>query len=155
MGDDGEFIRTILSNPGDLLACKVYADWLEENGSPDRSEYLRLKSGLVDTPQTAKQRPAMEKRAASIAQSLNLEWLRTVELQNVLCRLCRRLGGVVPPALMALWRESMTEFDPHVKRNHYPQVSIDATWLREIILEVEHEFDDSRQAYLDNNPAAP
>ena len=79
MGDDGEFIRTILSNPGDLLACKVYADWLEENGSPDRSEYLRLKSGLVDTPQTAKQRPAMEKRAASIAQSLNLEWLRTVE----------------------------------------------------------------------------
>lgn len=35
------FLRAILSDPGDDLPRLVYADWLDENGEPDRAAYIR------------------------------------------------------------------------------------------------------------------
>ena len=40
--DDRAFIRKILSNPAELTAWLVYADWLDEHDNPLHAEFLRL-----------------------------------------------------------------------------------------------------------------
>lgn len=42
MSDEAEFLRAIQANPADNTAKLVYADWLEERGESEKSEYLRL-----------------------------------------------------------------------------------------------------------------
>lgn len=42
MPDHTPFLTAIASNPDDDLPRLVYADWLDEHGDPDRSEFIRL-----------------------------------------------------------------------------------------------------------------
>jgi uncharacterized protein (TIGR02996 family) len=43
MTSDGDALfRTILENPADDMPRLVYADWLQENGNPQRAEFIRL-----------------------------------------------------------------------------------------------------------------
>jgi uncharacterized protein (TIGR02996 family) len=37
------FVRDIAENPGDDTPRLIYADWLEENGEPERAEFIRTK----------------------------------------------------------------------------------------------------------------
>ena len=43
-------LRTIITNPGDDTARLVYADWLEENGEPERGEFIRVQIELARIP---------------------------------------------------------------------------------------------------------
>ncbi len=36
-----QFLEDIFDNPGDTSTRLIYADWLEENGQPDRGEFIR------------------------------------------------------------------------------------------------------------------
>ncbi len=40
--EDQVFIRAIMTNPAELTAWLVYADWLDEHDDPLRAGYLRL-----------------------------------------------------------------------------------------------------------------
>jgi uncharacterized protein (TIGR02996 family) len=40
--DDKAFIRAIMTNPAELTAWLVYADWLDEHDQLERAEFLRL-----------------------------------------------------------------------------------------------------------------
>jgi uncharacterized protein (TIGR02996 family) len=43
MTNDGDALfRAILANPADDMPRLVYADWLQENGKPERAEFIRL-----------------------------------------------------------------------------------------------------------------
>jgi uncharacterized protein (TIGR02996 family) len=42
MTDQDAFLRTIIENPDDDTPRLVFADWLEENGDPERAEFIRL-----------------------------------------------------------------------------------------------------------------
>ncbi|HVL16173.1 MAG TPA: TIGR02996 domain-containing protein [Gemmata sp.] len=43
MTSDGEILfRAVRENPADDLPRLAYADWLEENGQPERGEFIRL-----------------------------------------------------------------------------------------------------------------
>lgn len=42
MNDGDALRRTILADPDDDTARLVYADWLQENGRPERAEFIRL-----------------------------------------------------------------------------------------------------------------
>ena len=46
---DTAFLRTILASPEDDAPRLVYADWLDENGDPDRAEFIRLQIRLGRT----------------------------------------------------------------------------------------------------------
>lgn len=46
MNDGDLLLRRILEVPEDDAARLVYADWLEENGDPDKAEYIRLEVEL-------------------------------------------------------------------------------------------------------------
>ncbi len=44
------FIKDILDNPADDTLRLIYADWLEENGEPERAEFIRVQIELARTP---------------------------------------------------------------------------------------------------------
>jgi uncharacterized protein (TIGR02996 family) len=44
------FLRAICENPEDDTVRLVYADWLDENGDPDRAEFIRLQVAQADKP---------------------------------------------------------------------------------------------------------
>ncbi len=41
-------LQAVLDNPSDDLPRMVYADWLEENGEPERAEFIRLQIHMDD-----------------------------------------------------------------------------------------------------------
>lgn len=47
MSDEEKALRrTICAEPGEDTHCLVYADWCDENGLPERAEFIRLQVGL-------------------------------------------------------------------------------------------------------------
>lgn len=42
-------LAAILANPADDLPRLVFADWMEENGQPERAEFIRIKSPKIAT----------------------------------------------------------------------------------------------------------
>lgn len=47
MNDGAILLRNILEVPGDDAARLVYADWLQENGQPERAEFIRVQVELI------------------------------------------------------------------------------------------------------------
>lgn len=47
MSDQDAFMRSIIENPDDDQIRLVFADWLEENGQPERAEFIRLQCKLA------------------------------------------------------------------------------------------------------------
>src|SRR5262249_9152107 len=47
MSEHDTFIRAICENPADDTARLVFADWLAENGDPDRGELIRIQVALA------------------------------------------------------------------------------------------------------------
>jgi uncharacterized protein (TIGR02996 family) len=42
MTDGNALLAVIIANPDDDTPRLVYADWLQENGQPERTEFIRL-----------------------------------------------------------------------------------------------------------------
>jgi uncharacterized protein (TIGR02996 family) len=59
MTDGAALLRAVLADPGDDAPRLVYADWLEENGQPERAEFIRVQCELA-----RKRSPALRRRAA-------------------------------------------------------------------------------------------
>src|SRR5262245_41051449 len=50
MTDEARFLRTICERPRDDAPRLVFADWLEENGRPQRADFIRLQIDLSRLP---------------------------------------------------------------------------------------------------------
>jgi uncharacterized protein (TIGR02996 family) len=53
MADEGErlaFIKAVCRDPADDLLRTVYADWLDENGDPERAEFVRVQVEVPKHP---------------------------------------------------------------------------------------------------------
>jgi uncharacterized protein (TIGR02996 family) len=48
--DEVAFLTAIKANPADDVSRLVYADWLQENGEPERAEFIRVQIELTKTP---------------------------------------------------------------------------------------------------------
>lgn len=46
MSDEAAFLAAILAEPADDTVRLVYADWLQENGQPERAEFIRVQVEL-------------------------------------------------------------------------------------------------------------
>lgn len=68
VGQDREFIRAILEEPEDDAPRLIYADWLEEQGRPERAELIRLQldrsGGAAEVPE----RRARERELVQIVE---------------------------------------------------------------------------------------
>ncbi|HLW65058.1 MAG TPA: TIGR02996 domain-containing protein [Gemmataceae bacterium] len=69
------FLKTIRENPDDDAPRLVYADWLDENGQPDRAEFIRLQIENAKRDRDAPERNTLEERALTLLQANFLDWI--------------------------------------------------------------------------------
>jgi uncharacterized protein (TIGR02996 family) len=68
------FLQAIRAEPDDDAHRLVYADWLDENGDPDRAEFIRVQCELARCPEGAERRSALAARAAELLAAHRLAW---------------------------------------------------------------------------------
>lgn len=80
--DDRAFLRGIMSNPAELTAWLVYADWLDEHDDP-RAEFLRLEVKRLahDTSQT--ERFGIVARLEELRSALDPDWVAIFDRPRV------------------------------------------------------------------------
>jgi uncharacterized protein (TIGR02996 family) len=75
MNREQRFLRTICQAPEDDTPRLAYADWLEENGRPERAELIRLQIERARRPSQDQTRLAPGKREAALLEAHREEWL--------------------------------------------------------------------------------
>lgn len=77
--DERAFLDAICDQPADDTARLVYADWLTENGQPDRGEFIRAEIELANTPPTTeadeRRRRVLLDRRAGLLKRHGAVWL--------------------------------------------------------------------------------
>jgi uncharacterized protein (TIGR02996 family) len=66
MGDENDFLRAILVDPGDQVPLLVYADWLEARGDP-RGEYIHVRAAAATNPTSRRLRSRLKQLRVAIA----------------------------------------------------------------------------------------
>jgi|SRR5579883_363696 len=66
------FLHAICTNPEDDTVRLVYADWLDENGDPERAEFIRLQVAQADKPRAY---DAAHFRAEALYKKNNAAWI--------------------------------------------------------------------------------
>jgi uncharacterized protein (TIGR02996 family) len=72
---DAAFLRSIIAAPDDDLPRLVYADWLDENGDPDRAELIRVQCELAKMPDHDPRRRSLEDREHELLGEHEVGWL--------------------------------------------------------------------------------
>jgi len=60
--EDAALWRAVVAAPHDDAPRLIYADWLEENGSPERAEFIRVQCRLARLDADAAERPTLDHR---------------------------------------------------------------------------------------------
>jgi uncharacterized protein (TIGR02996 family) len=71
---DQAFLDDIRATPDDDAPRLIYADYLEENGQPDRAEFIRVQCELATLPPDHERRPALVASEAAILRAHAREW---------------------------------------------------------------------------------
>jgi uncharacterized protein (TIGR02996 family) len=74
MGDEG-FLADIREHPDDDAPRLVYSDWLEDNGDPERAEFIRLQCRLARMDWREPGYKALEERAKKLERQNWERWL--------------------------------------------------------------------------------
>lgn len=75
MNQGKALFQAILDEPDENAPRLVYSDWLEENGEPDRAEFIRLQIQLSRSRNDKRSRARLEKRQAELLAEHKEEWL--------------------------------------------------------------------------------
>ena len=74
MSLEAAFLRDIHERPHDDTPRLVYADWLDENGRPERAEFIRVQCRLAELVTGHPERPALEKREYALWRKHTKAW---------------------------------------------------------------------------------
>jgi uncharacterized protein (TIGR02996 family) len=74
MSDGDALLRAILDNPDDDAPRYVYADWLDENGQPERAEFIRAQLQLARLPADHPDRPRLARTERRLVRTHRKEW---------------------------------------------------------------------------------
>ena len=72
------FLDAIRESPDDDAPRLVYADWLTDNGDPQRAEFIRAQVRLARLPEDSEERWELEDRAADLYAQHGAEWAATL-----------------------------------------------------------------------------
>jgi len=72
MSDEDALIAAIIANPDEDTPRLVYADWLQENGRPERGEFIRLQCQLAQSDSDAEE---VADRAGELEAAFGTKWL--------------------------------------------------------------------------------
>jgi uncharacterized protein (TIGR02996 family) len=67
-------LAAIINDPDEVASRLVYADWLDENGDPERAEFIRIQCRLADLPADAPERPSLAAREKELLDSHGKRW---------------------------------------------------------------------------------
>jgi len=81
--EDRAFIRGILSNPGELSAWLVYADWLDEHDNPFQAEFLRLMARRGQLSNTELEWYTVEARLEELRGTLDAVWVEVFDRPKI------------------------------------------------------------------------
>ena len=100
MTDQDALLRAVIENPDDDTPRLVYADWLEENGQPERAEFIRLQIELaVARREVAAVSTAVPDRVAELYDRHGDGWRQP--FPDPLHRCCFERGFIVQAGLNA------------------------------------------------------
>jgi uncharacterized protein (TIGR02996 family) len=74
MPSDEDFLLDICVHPDDDAPRLIYADWLDEQGRPERAEFIRIGCRLALIGADDPQRPALEARSEELLQRHGEDW---------------------------------------------------------------------------------
>ena len=77
MNTDTAFIQAILASPEDRAVRLVYADWLEDNGDPERAEFIRAQCRLARMEGDDPERRELSDRADDLHGKNRERWRST------------------------------------------------------------------------------
>jgi uncharacterized protein (TIGR02996 family) len=78
MTDEAVFLSALRERPNDETARLVYADWLEENGRPERAEFIRTEKELTELAEGDGRAAELRARLREMAAGLCPAWLAVV-----------------------------------------------------------------------------
>jgi uncharacterized protein (TIGR02996 family) len=81
MTQEESLLQAIIESPDDDAVRLVYADWLEENGQPERAELIRLEIELSGLPEASPRAEPLEEREEELLEAHALEWVRPLSLK--------------------------------------------------------------------------
>ncbi len=81
--EDRAFIRAILSNPGELTAWLVYADWLDEHENALQAEFLRLMARRGQLRNTEPEWYPVEERLQELRAVLEPVWVEVFDRPKI------------------------------------------------------------------------
>src|SRR5262245_3603199 len=81
MSDHAGFLRAIREEPDDDTPRLIYADWLEENGDPDRAEFIRTQIELEELPEENPLHRSQQSRVRQLLTRHRSAWLGPLEGQ--------------------------------------------------------------------------
>jgi uncharacterized protein (TIGR02996 family) len=78
MTDEEALLAAIIANPDDDLPRLVYADWLDENGQPDRAEFIRVQIELAHKPGDDGERIRVTERQTELLAKCAKTWSKPI-----------------------------------------------------------------------------
>jgi uncharacterized protein (TIGR02996 family) len=74
--DEATFIRAVLHKPDDALPRLQYADWLQDNGQPERAEFIRVQIELAAYPNASPAEPwqTLRRREEELLRLYEIQW---------------------------------------------------------------------------------
>jgi uncharacterized protein (TIGR02996 family) len=116
------FLRDIHERPHDDTPRLVYADWLDDNGRPERAEFIRVQCRLAELPTGHPERPALEKRQHALWKKNAKAWRKPLPRPGregpfyrgfvvpTFSPTVRELtGGAAPPDCAPLWEVHVSD----------------------------------------------
>lgn len=77
--DERAFFDRIRDEPDDDGPRLMYADWLDENGQPERAEFIRLQCALARLPDEDPRRPAIRERDRELSEANVATWSASIK----------------------------------------------------------------------------
>lgn len=74
MTDGDDLFRAVVQSPQDDHVRLVYADWLTENGQPERGEFIRVQIELFSLPKSDPRREPLEARERELLDAHARQW---------------------------------------------------------------------------------
>src|SRR5687767_13633920 len=71
-------LQTVIDRPEDEAARLVYADWLDENGDPERAEFIRVQCELAGLDEADERWPDLYRREQALLLRNRAQWLADV-----------------------------------------------------------------------------
>jgi uncharacterized protein (TIGR02996 family) len=72
------FLADIIDNPNDDAPRLIFADWLQDNGDPDRAAFIRAQIEWARTAPEDPHRPIVQRQAQALLNAHGLAWLKEV-----------------------------------------------------------------------------